>query len=295
MGPEADDLAVIETEDEAGETPAEDTESTAGATDAETAEELVVSIGDETPPVEDEGFNGQPAPDWVKDLRNRAKEDKRRIRELEEKLKAPQAAAAAAVVVGKKPTLEDCEYDAEKFETSLEKWHERKREADDQERKKTEAEATAAAAFRKTQEGYAKAADALRTKVKSFDDAESAVKDSFSTIQQGLLLDLAKSPEEAALLTAAIGSNPKKLKELAAIGNHVKFVSEVARIAAQVKTAPRTAPIPERQVRGNASVPGAVDSQLKRLEEEADRTGDRTKVAAYRRSQMLKQREQSKR
>jgi hypothetical protein len=196
------------------------------------------------------------------------------------------------IEVGKRPTLAECEYDEERHEKQVDEWLKRKADAETQERKKAEATQEAEAAFRKTQEGYARAAAELKKRVPSFDDAESAIKDAFSPIQQGMLLDLAKTAEEAALLTVAIGSNAKLLKDLSSIGNPVKFVSEVARIAAQVKTAPRKAPIPERQVRGNASVPGAVDSQLKRLEEEADRTGDRTKVAHYRRQQLLKQREQ---
>lgn len=289
MDPEDDNL-VIETEIEGSETLNDDKETPPGNADAETAEELVVSIGDEPVSKEGEEFNGQPAPDWVKDLRRERKEDKRLIRELQEKLKT-NVAPVAPIEVGKRPTLADCEYDEELHEKKVDEWLKRKSEAEEQERKKVAAAQEAESAFKKTQENYAKAAADLKKKVPTFDEAESAIKDAFSVAQQGMLLDLAKTPEEAALLTAAIGSNAKLLKDLSSIGNPVKFVSEVARIAAQVKTAPRKAPIPERQVRGNASVPGAVDSQLKRLEEEADRTGDRTKVAHYRRQLLLKQRE----
>jgi hypothetical protein len=285
-----DNLAVIESEDDGSETLTEGQEALTGKPEAETAEELVVSIGDEPTPKEDEEFKG-PAPDWVKDLRRERKEDKRLIRELQEKLKTP-VIVPAVIEVGKRPTLAECQYDEELHEKQVDEWLKRKAEAETQERKKVEATQEAEAAFRKTQEGYAKAAAELKKRVPSFDDAESSIKDAFSPAQQGMLLDLSKTAEEAALLTVAIGSNAKLLKDLSSIGNPVKFVSEVARIAAQVKTAPRKAPIPERQVRGNASVPGAVDSQLKRLEEEADRTGDRTKVAHYRRQQLLKQREQ---
>ena len=41
---------------------------------------------------------------------------------------------------------------------------------------------------------------------------------------------------------------------------------------------------PERKPTGSAPISGAVDSKLEALEKEADRTGNRSKVIAYKKS-----------
>ena len=51
----------------------------------------------------------------------------------------------------------------------------------------------------------------------------------------------------------------------------------------------RKAPAPDRPSSGAARMPGGVDKQLEKLETEAERTGDRTAVIAYRKK--LKARE----
>jgi hypothetical protein len=49
-----------------------------------------------------------------------------------------------------------------------------------------------------------------------------------------------------------------------------------------LKVTPRKpASAPETVVKSNTRVSGATDSVLERLEEEADRTGDRSRVVAY--------------
>ena len=83
----------------------------------------------------------------------------------------------------------------------------------------------------------------------------------------------------------ALGKNPKKAKELAAIADPVKFAFAVAKLEAQLKVTNRkpSPPPPERVISGTGRVSGAVDSTLERLREEAARTGDMSKVVAYRR------------
>ena len=75
---------------------------------------VVVTIGDEQPPEEEQHAQ---APAGVKELRKSQRELQRENRELKARLQqgaAPQA--EPAIVLGKKPTLEDHDYDAEKFE-----------------------------------------------------------------------------------------------------------------------------------------------------------------------------------
>ena len=92
----------------------------------------------------------------------------------------------------------------------------------------------------------------------------------------------AKNP---ALVVYALGKNPAKAKELASISDPVKFAFAVANLEAQLKVTPRKPkPEPERVLSGSSrAISGTVDSQLERLREEAARTGDMSKVMAYKR------------
>jgi hypothetical protein len=88
-----------------------------------------------------------------------------------------------------------------------------------------------------------------------------------------------------------MGKSPAKAKELAAITDPVKFTFAIAKLEAQLKVTPRKAPpAPEKQIRSIGGVPmsGAVDSTLERLRDEAAKTGDMTKVIAYKRQKAAK-------
>ncbi len=131
---QAEQVAQVEGETEQaekqdGEKPAE---PEAGAAEG-SAEEVVVSIGDETPPEEEE----RGAPQWVKDLRRSDREKTRKLREYEaeiQRLKAPSA--PAAVVVGERPKLADFDFDEDKHEAALTAWLDRKSQADEAQRTK---------------------------------------------------------------------------------------------------------------------------------------------------------------
>ena len=86
---------------------------------------IVVTIGEETPPQEEH----TEAPEWVKELRAANRELKKKNRELESKQNIP----AETVALGEKPTLESSDYDESVYEASLTKWHEDKREIDESE------------------------------------------------------------------------------------------------------------------------------------------------------------------
>jgi len=243
-------------------------------------DEVVVSIGEEAPAAEDE--EQARAPEWVRDLRKQNREKDRKLREQEAEIQRLKGSSAPAtvVVLGTKPTLENCDYNEQKFETELEAWHNRKRELDDQQRAKEDGERKARDAWQVKLNDYSKAKTAL--KVKDFDDAEDSVRESLSITQQGIILNGAENP---AVMIYALGKNPKKAKELAAITDPVKFTFAVAKLETQLKVTPRkTAPVPERTVRGGGAGNSAVDSTLQKLMEEAAKTGDRTKVAAYHRN-----------
>src|SRR3990167_10358779 len=123
-----DETTVVDGDGEDGNTDETQSDDNEGEGDKETATEsdVVVTIGEEAPPTEEEAHT----PEWVRELRKTNREDKRRIRELEEKLTATKAAETKPAALGKKPTLEDHDYDTEKFEQALTAWYDRKREAD---------------------------------------------------------------------------------------------------------------------------------------------------------------------
>ena len=274
-----DETTVVDGEGEdgnTGETQSDDNEGEDAQETATESDDVVVTIGEEAPPTEEE----TQAPEWVRELRKTNREDKRRIRELEDKLNATKAAETKPAALGKKPTLEDHDYDTDKFEQALTAWYDRKREAD-------QAAAQAEAAQKEQQKVWQAKLDAYgkakaELKVKDFDDAEAVAQDVFNVTQQGIMLQGAENP---ALVIYALGKNPKKAKEISTITDPVKFAFAVAKLETQLKVTQRkAATTPERTVQGTGNKSGTVDSTLERLRAEAAKSGDFTKVLQYKKS-----------
>lgn len=237
--------------------------------------EVLVSIGEESPPQAEEPR----APEWVRELRKQNREKERRIRELEAKLQTTAQTENKPVVLGAKPKLEDHDYDTDKFEAALSDWYERKRAADQDAEKARQEEQAQHDALQARLDYYSKARAGLN--VKDFEDAEYVVHDLFDLTQQWMVVHGAENP---ALVVYALGKNPKKAKEIADIKDHVKFAFTVAKLEKELKVTNRkAAPPPERTVQGTGRVSGSVDSTLERLRAEAAKTGDISKVMAYKR------------
>jgi desulfoferrodoxin (superoxide reductase-like protein) len=246
----------------------QDTESNEGDSD-----EVIVSIGEEAPPPEEQTH----APEWVRELRKTNRELQRQNRELQGKLQSTAQTETKPVVLGKKPSLEEHDYDADKFEAALADWFERKRQADEAAAKQEAEVMNQQKAWQAKLDGYGKAKAELR--VKDFEDAEAVAQELFNITQQGVVLQGADNP---ALVIYALGKNPKKAKELSDIKDPVKFAFAVAKLEKELKvTNRRAAPPPERIVSGTGRVSGAVDSTLERLRAEAEKTGNMTKVIQY--------------
>ena len=279
MTDETAEVEVPDLEIEQPEQIGDEADAPASAPEVE-EDEVLVTIGEEAPPPEEHAQ----APEWVRELRKQHRQLQREKRELEERLKSVSQPAERPIAVGKKPTLEEYDYDAEKYENELAAWFERKRRADEAEARARAAEAEANQAWQAKLDGYGKAKADL--KVRDFEDAEATVSETFSVTQQGVLLQGADNP---ALLVYALGKNPSKAKELASIKDPVKFAFAVAKLETQLKVQNRKAATPpEKTVRGTGPVSGAVDSTLERLRADAERTGDFSKVMAYKRQQKAK-------
>lgn len=258
-------------------------ESAEGETpEAEEDDEIVVTIGESPAPegeVVDE-FAGQPAPAWAKELRKTSREDKRKIRELEAALAKP-AEKVQPAALGNKPRLEDFEYDSDQYEKALESWHDRKITHDAEQAKSKQAEESQRQAWQAKQDGYV--AEKSKIKIKDFEDAEAVVQETLSIEQQSIILHGLDS-RTAAIAVAAIGSNPKKAKELAAIKDPVMFAIALGELKKEMTVTTRKATPPEKTVTGSASISGTVSgSALERLKVKAQQTGDYSEYFAAKR------------
>lgn len=270
-----DTLEAIEINTEANNESDDETNAVSDE-EGESEDDVVVSIGEESPPQEEETR----APEWVRELRKANREKERKIRELEAKLNAT-ATETKPVALGPKPTLEACDYDSEEYEKKLADWYEQKRHADAAEAEAQAQRDAEAKAWQDKLDSYAKARASL--KVRDYEDAEAVALETFNVTQQGIVLQGSDNP---ALIIYALGKNSTKAKELASITDPVKFAFAVAKLETQLKVTNRkAAAAPERTIStGGGRISGSVDSTLDRLREEALKTGDMSKVMAYKRS-----------
>jgi len=241
--------------------------------DESEAPKPVVTLGEESPPQEK-----QPTPSWVKELRKRTRELERENRELKARQAAP---TTTAPVLGPKPTLRDYDFDEAKFEAALEKWTQDKAKAEGH--KAEQAKAVASAQEKRQQRLMAYAQGAKELEVDDFEDAEAEVLGSFDVTQQEIIL---QGAQNASAVVYALGKHPSQAKTLASIKDPIEFAVALGRLESKVtinKPSSTKPPPPEERVRASG---GAVpsDKMLERLEKEAERTGDRTKVIAYKRS-----------
>lgn len=247
-------------------------------------ESVTVTIAGEKAAEED--VEQQAAPKWVKDLRKDHREAQKRIRELEAQVNKP-AAEKQAPVLGKKPTMEDSDvdWDADKFEEKLTAWHDKKREIEEFQRQQQHSEQQQKTEWEGRLATYATSKTGL--KVRDFDEAEENVQSLLNVTQQGIII---QGADNSALVVYALGKNPKKAAELAGIKDAVKFAFAIAKLETQLKVqSKKSAPAPEKVVSGQGRITGSNDKTLERLRAEAEKTGDVSKIRAYKAEQKRKQ------
>ena len=265
----------VEEQDEAVDQSGEESrteEQTTAEEENKAEEEFSVVIGDEP-----EEVPRGPAPAWVKEMRKQNRELKRQLRQLQQA--GSPSGTPPEIILGEKPTLEGADYDTVRYEADLAAWYAKKLKIDEQAaRQKAEAEEHS----RRWQEKlgiYERAK--LTIGADDYEDAEAVVVANLDTAQQSIIVSGAKN---AALLVYALGKNPTKAAALGAIKDPVEFAFAVARLEAQLKVSERKpATPPETRVTGSGRVSGGTDATLERLRAEAERTGDYTKVTAYKR------------
>lgn len=282
---EEDNIDPIEDnqEDESQENP-EKTQDEANQSNDETSEdeEFVITAGDEEPkPSDDDDFSGKPAPIWVKDLRKKEREARKRIKELEAQVQQVKP-AEKPIEVGPKPRLADFDYDEDDFESAVEQWHERKRQVEQQQAAKQAEEEKANQAWQTKMQSYEERRQNVASKVRDFEEVEEAAKDKLTATQQGILIHAAENPE---LILYHLGKNPKKAQELSEITDPIQFAFAAAKLDSQMKIQTRKPSTqPERKPSGSAGLSGVVDQKLAQLEAKAAKTGDRTELIKYKKS-----------
>lgn len=282
---EEDNIDPIEDnqEDESQEN-SEETQDEANQSDDEMSEdeEFVITVGDEEPePSDDDDFSGQPAPAWVKDLRKKEREARKRIKELEAQVQQAKP-AEKPIEVGPKPKLSDFDYDEDQFESAVEQWHERKRQVEQQQAAKQAEEEKAKQAWQTKMQSYEERRQNVASKVRDFEEVEEAAKDKLTATQQGILIHAAENPE---LILYHLGKNPKKAQELSEITDPIQFAFAAAKLDSQMKIQTRKPSTqPERKPSGSAGLSGVVDQKLAQLEAKAAKTGDRTELIKYKKS-----------
>lgn len=264
----------------------QDTESPAGdesqgeETDKEETEqseqpeddELEVTFGDEKEDQAEETESG-----LITDLRSRHRNLKKKYRqtlhELEEFKKPAQPADP-----GPKPTLESCDYDSDQYEEKIANWYESKRKADERSAQAAAKAEEEKAEQQKIYQKYSERKTAL--KVKDFPEAEEEVAEQLDITKQNVILKYAEKPE---LIVYALGKNPAKLAKLAKL-DPFQFAKELGKLEGNLKVGKRKPKTqPEKTISSTGSLTGTTDRTLEKLREEAARTGDMSKVMAYKR------------
>jgi hypothetical protein len=252
-------------EDSADDNLEPDAEPTEEAENDDGEERII--IGEDSESEEEET---KAAPQWVKDLRKRDRENQRRIRDLEKQLQTAKPAEPVADY-SRPPQLSDPDinYDEDLYRDKMLKHAEalsRKQFLDMQ------AQQEHAKIYQRYNESKAK------LRVSDFSDAEDAVVNKLTMEQQDIILQAA---DDTARLVYGLGKNAKILDQLAAISNPIRFAAEIAKLETQMKTVKKASkPAPEKAVVGRGA-PAASGNELERLRAEAEKTGDYSKVLAY--------------
>jgi hypothetical protein len=229
-------------------------------------EELEISFGDEAAPASESDTP------LIKHLRDQLRNAQKELQE------ARKAAPSRKIEVGEKPTLAGCEYDEEAFERELEGWHKRRAAAEAEESEAEKAQREADEAWQRSLQSYRDKRSQL--KFADVEQVEEVALTALNQVQQAVIVRVADNP---ALVLYSLGKHPGKLAELSQTTDPLKLAAAIAKLEGTLKVTPkRKAPQPEEIESGNASFSPGADKTLAKLEAEAERTGNRTALIAYR-------------
>jgi hypothetical protein len=247
-----------------------DSTETVDQADDESEGDVSYSFDDVKPSDESEQEQEvESAPQWVKDMRKRDRENTKRLKALElenERLKQP--IAAPVIELGAEPDPLDFDIwedeGKQRYKVALNEYNERKTKIESEQSSQT-------AEREKVREVYATQVKEL--KAADYAGAESRVSNALDSIKQGLLLE---ALDNAPRFVIALDRDPERLEELSKIKSPVAFVKAIVKLEGKL-TMSRTksdkpAPV-EHKLSGGASTSGG-DSALNKLYAAAQKSGD---------------------
>lgn len=241
----------------------------------EQPEEYSLRVGDEEIPLseeDDDHVDGQPAPQWVKDLRKNNREKDKELRELRRQLEQVQSRPTEQQpqqqtdVIPPRPTLESCEYDEEAFEQAMTDWHEKKSRAEQQMQQKERQQQEYQQRFQQRVEAHKQRAAKLP--VKDYQEMEEIVRAEVPDLHKEILIHCADEGSE--LIAYGLGKSQQLRQRVAAETDPIRAAFLLGQISKQVHLAPKPkkAIKPEPEVRGggadakqddfNKKCPGAI-------------------------------------
>lgn len=242
--------------------------------------EVSVSFGETT---DDEPEEVKQAPQWVKDLRKREREQAKRLKQQEreiEQLRTPTGQSVQIPQVRDKPTLEMHEFDPVAYEADLEKWVSEKSAADAKTREIEIKQQQEAQAAQQHYLNYQQRAKALNRP--DYEQVELRVANALSPVQRSLMLEASDKTE---MLVVALDNDPTQLERLSKITNAAKFAAEIGKLEGQLKVSKvsKAKPsVPDTNL-SSTRASTTTDKQLEKLEQQARDTGDRTALNEYKR------------
>ncbi len=179
-------------------------------------------------------------------------------------------------------SVAEFDYDEDRFNAAIDEHLAAKEAHGAWKSRQTEREATHRAAQEEQAKRFEQKKNALG--VKDFDTRRDTVTSVLSDAQTAVLLNGVDDP---ARMIAALGAPgaASRLSLLAGEENLARFAVMLGKMEKEVKVTKKSAPAPETMVRGATAslISGGVDKHLERLEKEAERSGDRSKVQKYKR------------
>jgi hypothetical protein len=186
-------------------------------------------------------------------------------------------APAPELELGPKPTFESCDYDEEELSRQLDAYKDRERKIIDARAVQNQHAEAAQRDWETDLRSYERQRDEL--KLPDFETAAEVIKSSLTLAQQAVIVKAASRP---AAFVYALAKSDARLNELAKIADPIKFAAAIARMEGGIKVVKkRKMPAPDKPLSGSGRMPGTTDKQLQKLEEAAERTGDRTDLIAY--------------
>lgn len=226
----------------------------------EQPEEYSLRVGDEEIPLteeDDDHVDGQPAPQWIRDLRKANREKDKELREVRRQLEQLQSRPAEqqpqqqADVIPPKPTLESCEYDEAAFEQAMTDWHEKKSRAEQQKQQQERQQQEYQQRFQQRVEAHKQRA--AKFPMKDYQEMEAIVLSELPPVQQEIIIHCADEGSE--LIAYGLGKSQQLRQRVAAETDPIRAAFLLGQISKEVHLAPKPkkAIKPEPEVRGGGA------------------------------------------